>query len=246
MSTIDKLGLPQEFGLTLLTLALIASLVPYASGADFGLLKVPRFESARRKRLMLIGPLLLGLSISLFIPFWAPVPEDAEAEVVDARSPAPGDDELSAFSGAPESTHVDSLPNNWKVIATSLIEGARDASLPGNGSLSVSGRLTSSGDLLFRIGANSCSRCDGRQKEVRLLDADGRTVRQLSVSLQPTAGSAWCGDRCIQVFRVPAGDVAHVSSLDWPRNVCFGPDELEDSDGPIGWDPKGSRCEAIK
>jgi hypothetical protein len=80
MSTIDRIGLPHEFGVTLLVLSLILSLVPYASGADFGLFKVPKFPKPTSQRLRIIGPIALGLSILAFVPVWPSAGQDAKAE----------------------------------------------------------------------------------------------------------------------------------------------------------------------
>jgi hypothetical protein len=50
--------------------ALILSLAPYMSGADFGIFKVPFLGQQTQKRLKILGPLSLVLAILLFVPFW--------------------------------------------------------------------------------------------------------------------------------------------------------------------------------
>lgn len=61
-------GLPEAFATVLLLVALIFFLAPYFAGADFGVLKVPGFTERAKKRLKLIGPLLLVSCVSFFVP----------------------------------------------------------------------------------------------------------------------------------------------------------------------------------
>lgn len=51
-----------------LTFVFILCLAPYLSGADFGLFKIPQFTDVARKRLKIIAPIFLLLSIMLFVP----------------------------------------------------------------------------------------------------------------------------------------------------------------------------------
>jgi hypothetical protein len=67
-SVIHKSGLPPEFGVILLVLALILTLAPYLSGMDFGIFKIPVFPSAARCRLRVIGPLFLIAVALTFVP----------------------------------------------------------------------------------------------------------------------------------------------------------------------------------
>lgn len=67
-SILQKSGLPQEFGVVLLVLALIFALAPYLSGTDFGIFKIPPFSARARRRLKIIGPPLFTVLVVLFVP----------------------------------------------------------------------------------------------------------------------------------------------------------------------------------
>jgi hypothetical protein len=67
-SILQRLGLPSEFGITILALTLTLSLAPYLSGADFGLLKIPPLALSIRRRLRVVGPCVLALAIVLHLP----------------------------------------------------------------------------------------------------------------------------------------------------------------------------------
>ena len=67
------LGLPDTFANALLLVSLALLLVPYCSGKDFGVFKVPEFSAPARTRLRYGGPLLLLVTISAFLPIYAPL-----------------------------------------------------------------------------------------------------------------------------------------------------------------------------
>ncbi|MCD2453606.1 hypothetical protein GO003_024825 [Methylicorpusculum oleiharenae] len=60
--------LPSDFGILLLTLALIVSIAPYAAGHDYGNIKIPEFSERARTRLKWFGPVLLLLVLFLHLP----------------------------------------------------------------------------------------------------------------------------------------------------------------------------------
>jgi hypothetical protein len=62
------LGLPDSFGVVLLSFSLILLLSPYFSGADFGLFKIPTFGPPAKRWLRVIGPIIFGLVVLFFIP----------------------------------------------------------------------------------------------------------------------------------------------------------------------------------
>lgn len=64
-------GLPQTFGVLLLTFAFILLLAPYFSGADFGLFKIPIFSQPAKKWLRILGPLALLLCALPFLPVFS-------------------------------------------------------------------------------------------------------------------------------------------------------------------------------
>lgn len=67
-SIIKLIGLPEAFAVVLLTLGLILTLAPYFSGTDFGVFKIPQFTDPARKRLKIIGPIVLLVLIFLSAP----------------------------------------------------------------------------------------------------------------------------------------------------------------------------------
>lgn len=86
-STFELMGLPQEFGVVLLTLALILLISPYLTNSDFGIFKVPKFPPGTLHSLRILGPVALAFAIALFIPFWKPsVLEGKRNETVIERS----------------------------------------------------------------------------------------------------------------------------------------------------------------
>ncbi len=86
MSVLEATGLPSQFGTTLLLLFLILSIVPFFSGKDFGVLKIPEFGEASKRRLRLVGPLLLLTAIILHLPL-LPLRTPTESHLED-RNPA--------------------------------------------------------------------------------------------------------------------------------------------------------------
>lgn len=68
-SIFGLLGIPEPFGVLLLSVSLVFCLAPYLSGADFGFLRIPDLGSHTTRVLKWLGPpLLLGLCL-LFVPF---------------------------------------------------------------------------------------------------------------------------------------------------------------------------------
>ena len=71
ISTLEKIGLPKQFGFVLLVVALSIMLAPYVGGADFGVFRIPKFPREQRTRLIIGGPIALLLSVLLFVPMWS-------------------------------------------------------------------------------------------------------------------------------------------------------------------------------
>lgn len=71
-STIETLGIPQEFGSMLLAVSLILLLMPYFFGRDFGVVKIPDCNARLRSRLKILGPIFLILCVTLFVRIWSP------------------------------------------------------------------------------------------------------------------------------------------------------------------------------
>lgn len=66
------LGVPDAFGVLLLTIGLVLALSPWCGGKDFGAVKVPEFPVRAQRLLRLFGPLAFVLAVVLHIPFMAP------------------------------------------------------------------------------------------------------------------------------------------------------------------------------
>lgn len=66
------LELPPQIVATTFGVALILCLSPYFAGGDFGILKVPDFVPQIRRRLKIIGPLVLAIVLAGFIPIFPP------------------------------------------------------------------------------------------------------------------------------------------------------------------------------
>jgi hypothetical protein len=70
MSTYTLLGIPDGVAGTLATVCLVLMLAPYAAGADFGFLTVPTFTAIGKRRLQIIGPVLVICALASFIQAW--------------------------------------------------------------------------------------------------------------------------------------------------------------------------------
>jgi hypothetical protein len=69
-SVYKLVGLPEQFGVVLLTLGLVLTISPYLANSDFGVFKVPDFPPDTRGILKVLGPLFLLLMAALFLPVW--------------------------------------------------------------------------------------------------------------------------------------------------------------------------------
>lgn len=67
-NTLQLMGIPKEFGLVLLTLALILAISPYLGSTDLGIFKVPSFSPRVTQVLYFLGPILLFVTVLLFFP----------------------------------------------------------------------------------------------------------------------------------------------------------------------------------
>lgn len=87
-STLALVGIPKEFGLLLLTIALILAISPYMGGADLGIFKVPLLSPRATSALRYLGPVLVVLFSVLFMPLWQPrsKPSIPGAHAVDVDS----------------------------------------------------------------------------------------------------------------------------------------------------------------
>jgi hypothetical protein len=79
-SILITLGIPEEFGVLILTLSLILLISPYLSNVDFGVFKIPEFSQKAKSKLKVIGPILFLISVLLFIPIIPEPPPDCNEE----------------------------------------------------------------------------------------------------------------------------------------------------------------------
>jgi hypothetical protein len=68
VSLLSLIGLPSEFGVTLLSFSFILLLTPYFSGNDFGIFRVPEFSSSSKKKLKYAGPFVFFVVMALQVP----------------------------------------------------------------------------------------------------------------------------------------------------------------------------------
>lgn len=71
LSTMQLLGLPSEYGVTLLILCTILAVAPFLDESDYGILKIPAFKPELKRRLKFIGPTTLLFAVLLHLPFWS-------------------------------------------------------------------------------------------------------------------------------------------------------------------------------
>jgi hypothetical protein len=82
-------GLPDSFGVLLLSFSFILLLAPYFSGADFGLFKIPVFTESAKKWLKIVGPIFFAICLLSFVPFFQKNDESKGKEVSPTHSPKP-------------------------------------------------------------------------------------------------------------------------------------------------------------
>ncbi|MCP4373912.1 MAG: hypothetical protein GY797_38285 [Deltaproteobacteria bacterium] len=69
-STLKKFGIPEKFGVLLLTLTLGLSLSPYFPGQEFVVFTVPNFNALYSNIFKVLGPLLFFISFFSMLPVW--------------------------------------------------------------------------------------------------------------------------------------------------------------------------------
>jgi hypothetical protein len=72
-STLNLLGVPDQFGVLLLTFALVLTVAPYLGEVHMGIFKVPKFSTEQTMRLQYLGPFILVIFLLLFLRVWSPV-----------------------------------------------------------------------------------------------------------------------------------------------------------------------------
>jgi len=73
-------GLPETFGVVLLTVGLVLLLSPYLGGYEVGDLSIPELDAATARILKIIGPVIFLVLIFAFVPIWKRSEERMQAE----------------------------------------------------------------------------------------------------------------------------------------------------------------------
>jgi hypothetical protein len=71
----ETAGVPDGLGLTLFLIALSLAMAPYWPGADFGVFRIPEFSPAWRRRLRVVGPMVLLVVVVAHVPVPAAAPD---------------------------------------------------------------------------------------------------------------------------------------------------------------------------
>lgn len=112
-STLDVLGIPKEFGVVLLTLALIPVLSPYLGGKDLGIIKIPEFSQTTAAVLRWLGPVLFVLVCLLFVPCWKrrskPTIPTPRAVDTDSKYRLQSIDDIVKAEAAAHGIHINGL-----------------------------------------------------------------------------------------------------------------------------------------
>ena len=78
-SSLSYLGLPEQFGVALLLLALVLLLSPYLADTDLGVIKIPEFNPIVKRRLRILGPIAMVAAVLLHVPL---VPKEETSKAV--------------------------------------------------------------------------------------------------------------------------------------------------------------------
>ncbi|MFQ5648943.1 MAG: hypothetical protein ACE5IY_03290 [bacterium] len=126
-SILEHLGLPAQFGITLLLFCFILAVAPYVSGLDFGMLRVPQFPEPARRRLKWIGPLALLIAILVHVPFFGPAVVQPSGPPIAGKDLSPGPEEAApeeSASDKPEPEPVTPAPEDTSTAAQDLSPGS--------------------------------------------------------------------------------------------------------------------------
>jgi hypothetical protein len=145
-------GLPEAFGVLLLSVSFILLLTPYLSGKDFGLFKVPELGPTATSWWKRIGPGLFLLVVLAFIPlFNVKHTSEGKADTIPSN-PVANVSPTSSTSLPSPSTSV-SARSPDKVVPKSTIEKQEIARNPGNANTQLEKPLYSVAKELKKGGA---------------------------------------------------------------------------------------------
>ena len=82
-SLLGVLGLPGEFGVALLLIALVLVLAPYLSGHDLGVIKIPEFGPGAKRALKIGGPSAMVAVLAFHLPFIETADRDGNGMIAD-------------------------------------------------------------------------------------------------------------------------------------------------------------------
>jgi hypothetical protein len=86
LTVLSYLNVPEQFGVTLLLLALVLLLSPYLAGTDFGVIKIPEFKPTAKRALRVIGPVAMLAALLLHFPL---VPKEETGKAVACSNLGP-------------------------------------------------------------------------------------------------------------------------------------------------------------
>ena len=85
ISLVKLSGLPESFANALLVFSFVLVLVPYCSGKDFGVFKVPDFSAPAKRALRYVSPVLLLVTVFAFVPIFSPIKNADEAKAYSEK-----------------------------------------------------------------------------------------------------------------------------------------------------------------
>lgn len=106
-SVIEVLGLPKEFGITILCASFVLTLTSWLGDTDldFGIFKVPRMPPKTQHVLRFIGPISLVSAIAIHVPLLAP-PKDKDADSDTNASLVKSLERLTFITDHPENVRL--------------------------------------------------------------------------------------------------------------------------------------------
>ena len=101
MSILEAAGLPEQFGLLVLSIGVVLLLSPYLSGSDLGVIKIPTLPDNAKRSLKIVGPLTLAVAIGVHLRILETEIDEPEPPPETSTQETDGPEE---FSGEPPTT----------------------------------------------------------------------------------------------------------------------------------------------
>lgn len=77
-STFEYINLPESITVVFVLLTLILALVPYFSGKDFQIIKIPHFDNKDHWGFKILAPVVLLILLLAYFPFWEKKDDDPQ------------------------------------------------------------------------------------------------------------------------------------------------------------------------